>query len=392
MSKKGGDTAPAAPNPVTVANAQTGSNVQTAIANSYLNNTNQIGPDGSVTYRQVGTTRIGAPAGSAGAGSYADQMKGALGGGAGGVTMDGYDIPQWEQTTTLSPEQQKLHDQQMQLGAGMNDLAIGQVGRVTDTLGRPISADGNQPIVGSYNTTQSPTTFGQTAGKIQYNVGPTDFTADRQAVTDATMARFRPQLDMDQNALDAKLANQGIALGSSAYGDAQAGAGRNRNDAYAAAILAGANEQNTLFNQKVTQGNFNNSAQNQDFAQQQSRGMFDMQGTQANNATNEALATFGNTAAGQQLQQQLALRNQPINEVGALMNGGQVTMPQFQAYHAAQVSDTPIGQYMYNSANIDQSNYQAQQQRDMATTNAMIGGLAGIGSAGMFGMMRPKAA
>lgn len=361
MSKKGGDAAPAAPNPQAVANAQTASNVNTAVANTIMSNANENGPTGSVRYNQIGTTHIG---GSGGNNTLAGGAGGDTLGGynrdgtpaAGGSGSAGYDIPQWERTVTLSPEQQRLYNQQTQLGAGLNDLAIGQVGRLTDVLGRPVDTSGISPIKSSYTTQMAPT-----------SIGPTDFSADRQAVTDATMARYRPQLDIDQNSLDTRLANQGIEIGSTAYGEAQAGAGRNRNDAYSQAVLAGATEQDRLFNQTMQKGMYGLNAVNQ------------------NNNTNASAAGFNNQAAGQQLQQTLALRNQPINEISSLMSGGQVSMPNFQPYQAGNVAGTPVGQYAYNSANIDQSNYQAQAQRNTATTNAAIGGLFGLGAAAMTG-------
>ena len=49
--------APPAPDPYRVAGAQTGQNVQSAIANSYLGNVDQVGPYGSTTYKQGGTSR-----------------------------------------------------------------------------------------------------------------------------------------------------------------------------------------------------------------------------------------------------------------------------------------------------------------------------------------------
>ena len=84
--------APPPPDPYRVAGAQTGQNVQSAIANSYLGNVDQVGPYGSTTYKQGGT--------------YA--MTG----------LDGqtHQVPRFTQTTTLAPEQQKLYDQQTQLG------------------------------------------------------------------------------------------------------------------------------------------------------------------------------------------------------------------------------------------------------------------------------------
>ena len=55
MGKGSAPAAPAAPNPVDTARASTSTNVATAITNAFLNNTNQITPDGSLRYDQTDT-------------------------------------------------------------------------------------------------------------------------------------------------------------------------------------------------------------------------------------------------------------------------------------------------------------------------------------------------
>lgn len=63
-------------------------------------------------------------------------------------------------------------------------------------------------------------------------------------------------------------------------------------------------------------------------------------------------AQFGNTASDQALARALQLRNQPINEINALMEGSQIQNPQFQGYTGANVNAAPV----YDAAR-DQGNY-----------------------------------
>jgi hypothetical protein len=87
-------------------------------------------------------------------------------------------------------------------------------------------------------------------------------------------------------------------------------------------------------------------------------------------------AQFGNTAANQALQQQLALRNQPLNEITGLMGASQVTVPQFQGYQGA----TQTAPNLYGAA---QNQYQAgldQYNAKVASNNATTSGLFGLGS------------
>jgi hypothetical protein len=76
-----------------------------------------------------------------------------------------------------------------------------------------------------------------------------------------------------------------------------------------------------------------------------------------------------NAMRGAQSQEAFALRNQPINEIMALMGGSQVTMPQFSAYQGQGVNAAPIGQYIGQ-------NYQ-NQMAQTANTNSGIFGLGG---------------
>lgn len=122
-------------------------------------------------------------------------------------------------------------------------------------------------------------------------------------------------------------------------------------------------------------------AQNQNIAAQQQQMANAAQLQQYNQALQNA--QFGNTALQQSLQQQLALRNQPINEIAALMSGVQVNMPQFQGYQGANVAAAPIFAGTQAAGDFAQRNYQNQ----VGAYNAQLGLLSGLAGAagGYFG-------
>ncbi|NDF39599.1 MAG: hypothetical protein EB140_11840, partial [Proteobacteria bacterium] len=97
-----------------------------------------------------------------------------------------------------------------------------------------------------------------------------------------------------------------------------------------------------MFGQRMDiQGLYNTAlAQNQNVALQQQAAANAAQAQQFNQALQAG--QFGNTALQQSLAQQLALRNQPLNEITALMSGSQVQMPQFQGYTGANVAAAPV--------------------------------------------------
>jgi len=276
---------PAAPDPYATAKAQTGSNVATATANSYLGNASEVSPLGKVDYSVSGYKPV------------FDASTGTT-----------YNVPQFTRKETLSKAQQGLYDQQVQLGRDMNGLAIGQTKRLSDVLNQPVNLDGLPEA-------------------------PGDQDAYRQRVEAAMGERMNMGLDRDRERLETRLINQGLARGSAAFNGAMDEANRQANDARTQTFLASG---------------------------QEARAQGEMQATSRERA----------------LQERLTTRNQPLNEISALMSGGQVTMPQFSAYRGGQMSETPVGQYVYQSNQIAQDGARAKAQA-AASERAGLFNLAG---------------
>ena len=278
-------SAPPAPDPRQVSQQQTQSNVNTAVANAYLNRVNQYGPDGSKTYAVTGGQDVG--------GNY---------------------VPTWSETTALSPGQQNIYDSQQQLTQGTSDLANQYVGRIRDATSKPYSYDGLAPAP-------------------QYNE---DYRRQQlQAITD----RAAPQMQRDQDALRQRLANQGVTVGTEAWRAAQDDYNRAAND-----FRLGAD-------------------------------------VQAGNAAAQQYGLESNTR-DRAIQEMTALRTQPINEVATLLGTGTgVQTPQFSQVAQTQVAPTDVSGNYWNA-------YQgqlAQQQMQQKSSDAAMGGLFGLGSAGISG-------
>lgn len=134
----------------------------------------------------------------------------------------------WTQINQLAPNQQTLLSQQEDIGTNMNDIALGQLGTIGDTLAQGMNFDA-LPV--------APINAGQTA-------------------QDALMARLQPQFERDQNALNTQLANQGIGIGTEAWQNAQDQLGRNKNDAMIQAGLQGINTGYNARNQAMQEAAF----------------------------------------------------------------------------------------------------------------------------------------
>ncbi len=255
--------APKAPDPKVTAAAQTGTNVTTALANAQLGNVNQYGPDGSVTYSTNGSR------------SFTDPTSGAT-----------YNIPQYEQRTTLSPQQQAIKAQSDAASLNLGSIANQQSNFLKDYLAKPVNLDTS---------------------------------ATEARTMELANQRLAPLVAQRDEDLRTRLANQGIKAGSDAYSREQNTFNQGTNDAY---------------NQLILQGH------------------------------------------GQAVQDILTERNQPLNEISALMSGSQVGMPQFSA--GTNQPSLPTVDY----SGLVEQNYQNQlgaYNSQMQQSNGIIGGLFGLG-------------
>ncbi|MCR4339343.1 MAG: hypothetical protein NUW01_05590, partial [Gemmatimonadaceae bacterium] len=184
MSKKNPSPPPAA-DPAAITAAQGAANKETAIAQARLNQIEEVTPFGTSAYEPTGQTRDG--------------------------------IEMMRRTTTLSPGQQQILDKEQAVALGLGDLSEDQLGRIQANVSTPFDYEG---LPGA----------------------PVADEASRKAAEDAVYGRFAsrldPQFQQEQDALATALANQGIGIGSKAYGSEMDRFSRSKNDAYDAARRA----------------------------------------------------------------------------------------------------------------------------------------------------------
>ena len=158
-------------------------------------------------------------------------------------------------------------------------------------------------------------------GRVQSTLSqPIDFGSGK--IEDAIYDPYRRRLDerftREDEGLRNRLANQGVTMGSEAYNREMQNFGQTKNDAYGSTVA---------------------------------------------------------NARAQAIQEALAQRNQPINEIGALMGGQQVSVPQFMPQQAPQVAQADItGPTMANYQGA-MAAYNSGQQRNAG----LMGGLASLG-------------
>lgn len=172
---------PVAPDPAVTAAAAAKYNTNTAITQQLLNQTDQVGPDGSLKYDQTGTQ------------SFV---------GADGQT---YTVPKFTATTTLSPAQQALYDLQARTRTNVGQIGLDASTRIGHILGTDFKID---PAV-------------------------------EDKLTALAASRVDPMYARNEEALRTRLKNSGINPGSEAWNSEFDQFNKAKNDAYSSLYLAG---------------------------------------------------------------------------------------------------------------------------------------------------------
>lgn len=368
----GKPSAPAAPDYAAAAKAQGEANVNSGLATNYLNQANQVGPNGSMTY------------------SYNPSQ--------GHTLADGTFIPQTTATTTLSPQQQGLYDQQNQISSQLNSTALNGIGYVQKAAGTPIDQSNlpsmakglaASPFSGTPNGTTQPLSGSYDFSKVGAMPNSNDFQGQRDQITNAMMSRLQPQMDHDTNALAARQAAQGITPGSEAANWDSKMLNEHQNDQRTSALLAGNQEQQARFGEAmgirgqgvqeaVGQGQFGNSANAQQFGQNQGLLQDRNQAAQGNFGQGLASGQFSNSARAQAIQEGSYFRNEPLNMLNALRTGNQASMPQFgNVAGGASIAPAPVYQASQDQYGAAMDSYKAQLQ----ASSALMSGVGALGGA-----------
>jgi hypothetical protein len=299
---------------------------------------------------------------------------------------------QWTQNVTLNPAEQAQLDRQRGLQAGMTTAASGLLGNATDSLSKPLTAEGLPGMTG-----YDPSKLAQVdpnsmkggipgMGSLQADPFTMDAAGNSKEIQDAWMSRLAPQREQQRNMEIQRLKNQGLTEGSDAFNSGMERLDRGDVDAQNQALLHGVQEYGNVFNRGLqsNQNNFGQNAAVANFGNQSNA-----QGFGQNAQTQAMLAALRGQQFGEQgqmaglndrqrlqgLQERQMLRQQPLNDLNQLM-GGSVQNPVFgnfaNAGNSGGTNYSGAGQDQYKAAMDD---YNAGQARN----SNMWGGLMGLG-------------
>ena len=249
---------PAAPDPKATAAAQAAANKETAVAQYGLNATNQVTPQGTLTYNQIGKWEDG--------------------------------TPRFEAVQSYSPTEQGIYDTGSQTRQNLANIGSTQSAKIGELLNKPYSLN----------------------------------EATQNKIAGLQKTFLDPQWQELQDRNETQLINKGIRPGSAAYDNAMRDFSTNRQRAYDQSYL-----------------DAYNTAQSSSMAE----------------------------------------RNQPINEITALMSGSQVSQPGYTNTPQPGVAPTDVIGAQQQALNQQNLGYQAQVNNN----NAMMSGLFGLGKTALGG-------
>jgi len=260
--------APRPPDPIKTAQAQTSTNIGTAIANNQMGMVDQVTPDGSLRYSQSGTYR------------YTDP-----------VTGKTYDLPKYTATTALSPGAQAIKAQNDQTQFNMAETGAQQSAFLRDYLGTPWNPDTS---------------------------------AIEGRLMELGTQRLDPRFQQEEDRLRTRLENQGVTAGSEAWNREMNAFGQQKNDAFNSLMLQG---------------------------------------------------------RGQAFGELNAIRNQPLNEISAMLTGSQVQTPNVNMMQPQGAATTDVAGLINNGYNQQLGAWQQNQ----ANRQSLLGGLFGLGASAISG-------
>src|SRR5690606_16347708 len=146
---------------------------------------------------------------------------------------------------------------------------------------------------------------------------------------------LREQFERDDDAAMTRLQTQGLTPGSEAYNEEMRRIGDAQNRARTDVLMAGGQEQSRLFG-------------------------------------------MNEQARAAAMQELLTERNQPINEISALMSGGQVSVPSAVAPYRQSIEPAPVGDYINQNYQNELANYQSGMSGLFGIGSSLVGGLFGL--------------
>jgi hypothetical protein len=132
------------------------------------------------------------------------------------------------------------------------------------------------------------------------------------------------------------------------------------------------------FQEAQARGTFANQAQQNQFTQAAARGEFANAGLAQQVAQGQSAFNAQNMARNQFMNEQFGIRNQPINEISALLSGSQINNPNFVNTPNNQIPTTDVAGLINTRFSQDMDIYKQESQQQQALMGGIFGMMGGM--------------
>ena len=266
----------------------------------------------------------------------------------------GEETMQWRQETSLNPGLQDIFNKQQAIQGGKTDLAGMLTGRMGAEFGQGMDWRGLAPM-GQVMTAQYTLP--------ENDIGnPNDIRGHAEnAMYNKAQSRLAPAQAGEKAALETKMRAQGLRPGDQAWQSQVQGLGQKHTDAQNQAtwgsVDAGRQEAQQMYGQMM--------------GQQQNRFNQALSANQQNFGQGMQQSQYANQIRQMQMAEAMQKRGWSLNEMNALLSGGQVGMPSMPSFNQGGMVQGP-----------DRMGA-AAQQASMENASSPWGALAGIAGQGL---------
>jgi hypothetical protein len=293
---------------------------------------------------------------------------------AGVITGTRY-VNRWKKIVKLTPKGQIAYDSAEDIKVVMNQVSLAKLDKLRTVFGNTIDTSQlpARPVTPVLPTLDADVS-GLPAPALITSIGDRDLIAHLDRIHVALKTPLYYDIRVARSARIIELGDKGIFAGSVAYERAMREFDNKANDMELKTLLEARGEQTRMLQAESLVATFHNTAVSAEFEMATmvvtSKMKIKLQAYQAAVAATEFAVTIRRDA----LQEQMAIQNLDVNQLSSLMHGGQVPVPQFQAFQHGTIAQTPVAESVYRSAAIEQQNYQSK----LSQHNQMMGGLMSL--------------
>lgn len=354
--------APTPPDAYKTAAAQGAVDVNTAIAESRLRNAWVESPEGATKFVDA-TDELGNPITRTI--TFRD---------AAGAVIGTESVETQKQIITYAPAVQQIFDVSNSVKIALNEWALAQVGILKGEQTTVLSLSG-LPALPDVPMAPAVESDIIVPGALVTSIGSINLLSHLDTLRQSLLTRLMADIERDRLGEVVRLSLMGLSDGMEGYDRVMDQISRRITDARLQVEQLVGQEQSRMIGLEATVGQFANQTQEQAFRQAvairelRNSNLFQMFRAQVERGQ------YVVALRERQLAEEVTIRGHNVNQVSALIHGGQVQTPRFAGWEGSQIKSAPVAESVYRSYAAELDIWKTQ----VANQQNMLGGILGFG-------------